>query len=65
MTLTHWGQDKMATILQTTFAKCTFVNEKFPILYEISMRYVPLGLIENIPTVAQIMAWHRTDRPLS
>ena len=52
MTLTHWGQDKMATILQTTFAKCIFVNEKFSILYEISMRYVPLGLIENIPAVA-------------
>ena len=47
----------MADIFQTTFAK-TFMNEKF--------HWCLNGLINNIPSLVQIMAWCRPgDKPLS
>ena len=46
--------------------KCIFVNENVWILIIISLKFVPKGLINNIPALVQIMAWHRTgDKPLS
>ena len=46
--------------------KCIFMNEKFSILIQISLKFVPTGPIENKPAVVQIMAWRRTgDKPLS
>ena len=34
--------------------------------FEISLRFVPNGSIDNIPALLQIMAWCRTDdKPLS
>ena len=46
--------------------RCIFVNEKFYILIEISLKFVPKGPINNIPALVQIMAWRRLgDRPLS
>ena len=47
-TLTHLDLDKMAPIPQTIF-RCIFVTEKFCILIEISMKFVPKGLIDNNP----------------
>ena len=42
------------------FCRRHFLNENFWILYEISLKYVPYGLIDNI------MAWRRTgDGPSS
>ena len=42
------------------------VNEKFCILLEISLKFVPKGPIDNNPSLAQIMAWRRIgDKPLS
>ena len=48
------------------FADCIFMNENvwFPI--KISLKFVPKGLIKNIPELVQIMAWRRSgDKPLS
>ena len=42
------------------------MNEKFCILIEISLNFVPDGPIDNIPALVQIMAWRRIgDKPLS
>ena len=55
----------MAAISQT-FSYTFFVNEKFCILDNISLKFVPKGLINNIPALARIMAWHRIgDKSLS
>ena len=46
--------------------KCIFIYEKFCILLQISMKFVPKGSINNIPALVQIMAWRRAgDKPLS
>ena len=46
--------------------KYIFVNEKFCILINISLKFVPKGQVNNIPPLVQIMAWHRIgDKPLS
>ena len=46
--------------------KCIFLNENMWISLKISLRYVPKGLINNIPALVQIMAWRRPgDKPLS
>ena len=43
-----------------------FMNEKFCILIEISLKFVPNGPINNKPPLVSIMAWHRIgDKPLS
>ena len=42
------------------------LNENFWILNEISLEYVPMGLIDNMAALVQIMAWRWTgDKPLS
>ena len=59
----HWGRDKMATIFQTTFSN-TFSWMK--ILIQISLKYVPMGPIDNNPASVQIMAWRQKGaKPLS
>ena len=46
--------------------KCIFLNENASISIKISLKFVPKGRINNIPTLVQIMAWHRPgDKPLS
>ena len=46
--------------------KSIFVNENVRILIEISPKFVPKGLIDNIPALVQMMAWRRPgDKPLS
>ena len=37
--------------------KCIFLNEKFWISIEISLKFVPKGPINNKPPLVQIMAW--------
>ena len=41
----------MATILADDIFRCIFMNEKFCILIEISLKFVPKGLIDNIPAL--------------
>ena len=56
----------MAVIFQTTFFKWIFVNENVGISINISLKFVPIGPINNIPTLVQVMAWRRPgDKPLS
>ena len=46
--------------------QCIFLIENFLILNEISLKYIPYGLVDNMAALVQIMAWRRTgDRPLS
>ena len=46
--------------------KCIFLNENVWILIEISLKFVPKGLINNIPALVQIMASRRPgDKPSS
>ena len=46
--------------------KCIFLNENVWISIKISLKFVPKGLINNIPALVQIMAWRRPgDKPLS
>ena len=46
--------------------KCIFLNENVWISLKISLKFVPKGLINNIPSLVQIMAWRRPgDKPLS
>ena len=46
--------------------KCIFLNENVWISLKISLKYVPKGPINNIPSLVQIMAWRRPgDKPLS
>ena len=46
--------------------KCIFLNENVRIPIKISLKFVPKGPINNIPSLVQIMAWHRPgDKPLS
>ena len=46
--------------------KCIFLNENVWISIKISLKFVPRGPINNIPSLVQIMAWRRSgDKPLS
>ena len=46
--------------------KRIFMNEKFCISIRISLKVVPIGLIENNSAFVQVMAWRRTgDKALS
>ena len=46
--------------------KCIFLNENIKISMNISLKFVPFGLIDNIPALAQIIAWHWPGaKPLS
>ena len=58
--------DKMAAISQTIFSDAFFVNKKFCILIEISLKFPPKGPIAENPALVEIMAWRRIgDKPLS
>ena len=46
--------------------KWIFLNENVWISINISLKFVPMGLINNIPILVQVMAWRRPgDKPLS
>ena len=46
--------------------KRIFINEHVRISINISLKFAPKGLINNIPALVQIMAWRRPgDKPLS
>ena len=65
--LTHWGRDQMDAISQTTLSNAfSWMNENVRILINISLKFVPKGLINNNPALVQKMAWRRPgDKPLS
>ena len=46
--------------------KCILLNENVWISFKISLKFVPKVLMNNIPVLVQIMAWHRPgNKPLS
>ena len=46
--------------------KCIFLNENIWTSLKISLKFVPKGGINNIPSLVQIMAWRQPgDKPLS
>ena len=46
--------------------KCIFLNENVSISMKIPLKFIPKVPINNIPTLVQIMAWHRSGtKPLS
>ena len=46
-------------------SKCILLNENICIPIKISLKFVPKGHINNIPSLVQIMAWRRPgDKPL-
>ena len=46
--------------------ECIFLNENIWISIDISLKFVPKGLIDNMAALVQIMAWRRPgDKPLS
>ena len=46
--------------------KCILLNENVWIPNKVSLKFVPKGPINNIPSLVQIMAWRRPgDKPLS
>ena len=53
--LTYWGRDKLAGIL----ADCTFLNEKFWILIQLLLKFIPKGPIGNKTALVQVMARHQ------
>ena len=64
--LTHWGTEEMAAILQAIFSKCTFSDENLGISIEISLKFVPMCLNNNILALVWKRGWRRSgDKPLS
>ena len=58
--LTHCGQGKMVANFQTTLSNFKiYFNENVWILINISLKFVPRGPINHIPTSVQVMAWRR------
>ena len=46
--------------------RCVFMNEKFCILIQISLKFVPEGPIDYNPALVHIMSWCAIDnKPLS
>ena len=50
----------MATIFTDNIFKCIFINEKFCIFIQISLKFVPKGPIDNMSVLVQVMAWCQT-----
>ena len=64
--LTYLPLDKMAAIFQKTFSNACSGNEKFCILIQTSLKFVPKGLFDKKLALVQVMAWCRTgNKPLS
>ena len=58
--LTHLTLNNMAAILQMiVLDACIFVNGKFGISIQISLKLVPEGPIDNNAAFVLIMGWHR------
>ena len=55
----------MAAILADDIFKHIFFIENIRIWIQISLKFVPLGLIDNTSTLVQVMAWRQAgNKPL-
>ena len=60
------SHDKKAAIFPDNIFEWIFWNENVWISINISLKFVPRGPINNIPTLLQVMAWRQPgDKPLS
>ena len=63
--LTHWGRDKNDRLFADDTFKRIFLTGNIRISTKNSLKFVPKGLINNIPALLLIMAWRRPgDKPL-
>ena len=63
--LTYWGQTKQTPFRRRHF-QMHFLNENVWIPIPISSKFIPMGAVNKVPALVQIMAWHRPgDKPLS
>ena len=62
--LTHWDRDKMTAIFSDNIFKCIFLNENFPILIKISLKFIHESPIDIMSALVQIMAWCQTGNKL-
>ena len=63
--LTHWGRDKMAAFFADDILKCISLNGNSWIPNKISWKYVAWRLIDNKPSMVQIMGCRRAgDNPI-
>ena len=53
--------NKMAAILQMTFSKHIFLNEKFSIVIKIWVKFVSQGPTNNESAQVKMMAWNLTE----
>ena len=60
--LTNWVWDNMAANFVDNIFKCIFLNENARISIKISLKFVPQGPINNIPTLVQTMSLAPTRR---
>ena len=61
--LTHPSLDKMTAILADDIFKSIFLNENVKISMQISLKFVPIGPIDNKSALVQVL--HRADaKPL-
>ena len=66
MTVEHIEAEKNSRHFPDDIFKCIFFNENVWISPQISLKFVPRGPINNIPSLGKIMAWRRPgDKPLS
>ena len=49
--------DKMTANFAEDIFKCILLNENDKIAIQISMKFVPMGTIDNMPAMVQTMAW--------
>ena len=55
----------MAANLADDILNCIFLTENDRIAIQISLKFAPVGPIDNTPALVQVMAWRRTgDKPL-
>ena len=60
--LIYQGRDKNSRHFAYSFSKFIFVCWNCWIAIEISLKSVPLGLLNNTPALIQTMIWHRRDK---
>ena len=56
----------MVAIFQMTFSSAFSRMKIYEFRFKFSLKFVPMGPINNIPALVKIMAWRRQgDKPLS
>ena len=56
--LSHWSLNKIADIFADNIFICIFMNENMHILIEISLKFVPMGVVNKKSALVWVMDWH-------